>query len=101
MAAMAETNADNPALAEQVAIRAREETPARRMADAIRALSIDAVEAAKSGHPGMPMGMADVATVLWSRFLKYDAADPRWPDRDGLSRPHRRTQPDAQRGLAD
>ncbi len=82
MAAMAETNADNPALAEQVAIRAREETPARRMADAIRARSIDAVEAAKSGHPGMPMGMADVATVLWSRFLKYDAADPRWPDRD-------------------
>ena len=82
MAAMAETNAENPALALQVAIRAREETPARRMADAIRALAIDAVEAAKSGHPGMPMGMADVATVLWSRFLKYDAADPRWPDRD-------------------
>ena len=82
MAAMAETNADNPALALQVAIRAREETPARRMADAIRALAIDAVEAANSGHPGMPMGMADVATVLWSRFLKYDAADPRWPDRD-------------------
>jgi transketolase len=52
------------------------------MADAIRALSIDAVEAAKSGHPGMPMGMADLATVLWSRFLKFDAADPRWPDRD-------------------
>jgi transketolase len=82
MAAMAETNADNPALALQVAVRAREETPARRMADAIRALAIDAVEAANSGHPGMPMGMADVATVLWSRFLKYDAADPRWPDRD-------------------
>uniref|UniRef100_UPI001F022B73 transketolase n=1 Tax=Falsiroseomonas oryziterrae TaxID=2911368 RepID=UPI001F022B73 len=52
------------------------------MADAIRALAIDAVEQAKSGHPGMPMGMADVATVLFSRFLKYDAADPRWPDRD-------------------
>ena len=82
MASMAETNADNPALAQQVAVRARGETPTRRMADAIRALSIDAVEAAKSGHPGMPMGMADVATVLWSRFLKYDAADPRWPDRD-------------------
>nr|WP_281271346.1 transketolase [Humitalea rosea] len=57
-------------------------TEARRMADAIRALAIDAVEAAKSGHPGMPMGMADVATVLWTRFLKFDAADPRWPDRD-------------------
>jgi transketolase len=82
MASMAETGAENPALALQAAVRAREETPARRMADAIRALAIDAVEAAKSGHPGMPMGMADVATVLWSRFLKYDAADPRWPDRD-------------------
>ncbi len=52
------------------------------MANAIRALAIDAVEAAKSGHPGMPMGMADVATALWSRFHKFDAADPRWPDRD-------------------
>ncbi|HEV7268051.1 MAG TPA: transketolase [Falsiroseomonas sp.] len=57
-------------------------TEARRMADAIRALAMDAVEAAKSGHPGMPMGMADAATVLFTRFLKYDAADPRWPDRD-------------------
>jgi len=56
--------------------------PERRMADALRALAIDAVEAAKSGHPGMPMGMADVATVLWTRALKFDAADPRWPDRD-------------------
>jgi transketolase len=54
----------------------------RRMADAIRALAMDAVEQAKSGHPGMPMGMADVATVLWSRFLKFDPADPAWPDRD-------------------
>ena len=52
------------------------------MADAIRALAIDAVEQAKSGHPGMPMGMADVATVLFTKFLKFDAADPRWPDRD-------------------
>ena len=52
------------------------------MADAIRALAIDAVEQAKSGHPGMPMGMADVATVLFTKFLKYDAADPRWADRD-------------------
>ncbi|HEY4250071.1 MAG TPA: transketolase, partial [Roseomonas sp.] len=52
------------------------------MADCIRALAIDAVEAAKSGHPGMPMGMADAATVLFSRFVKFDAADPRWPDRD-------------------
>ena len=54
----------------------------REMANAIRALSIDAVEAAKCGHPGMPMGMADVATVLFSRFLKFDPSNPRWPDRD-------------------
>ena len=54
----------------------------RRMADTIRALAMDAVEAANSGHPGMPMGMADVATVLWSRYLKFDPADPHWPDRD-------------------
>lgn len=53
-----------------------------RLADAIRVLAMDAVEAANSGHPGMPMGMADVATVLWTQFLKYDAADPHWPDRD-------------------
>ena len=52
------------------------------MANAIRFLAIDAVERAKSGHPGMPMGMADVATVLFSRFLKFDPADPAWPDRD-------------------
>ena len=52
------------------------------MADAIRVLAMDAVEQANSGHPGMPMGMADVATVLWTRFLKFDAADPSWPDRD-------------------
>ena len=53
-----------------------------RMANAIRALAMDAVEAAKSGHPGMPMGMADVATILFTRFLKFDPADPAWPDRD-------------------
>ncbi|MEO6091458.1 MAG: transketolase [Novosphingobium sp.] len=52
------------------------------MANAIRALAMDAVQAANSGHPGMPMGMADVATVLYSRFLKFDAAAPDWPDRD-------------------
>src|SRR6202023_2458454 len=52
------------------------------MANAIRFLAIDAVEKAKSGHPGMPMGMADVATVLFSLFLKFDPADPAWPDRD-------------------
>jgi transketolase len=52
------------------------------MANAIRALAMDAVEKAKSGHPGMPMGMADVATVLFTRFLKFDASAPDWPDRD-------------------
>ncbi len=64
-------------------------TPAMRnlpshaaMATALRFLAVDAIENAKSGHPGMPMGMADVATVLFSRFLKFDAADPYWPDRD-------------------
>jgi len=55
---------------------------ARPMANCIRALAMDAVEAANSGHPGMPMGMADAATILWSEFLKFDAADPHWPDRD-------------------
>jgi transketolase len=54
----------------------------QELANAIRFLAIDAVEKAKSGHPGMPMGMADVATVLFSRFLKFDAVDPAWPDRD-------------------
>src|SRR5919198_1671240 len=53
-----------------------------RMANALRALAMDAVEQAKSGHPGLPMGAADVATVLFTRFLKFDAADPAWPDRD-------------------
>ena len=52
------------------------------MANAIRALAMDAVQAANSGHPGMPMGMADVATVLWTRYLRHDPADPKWPDRD-------------------
>ena len=54
----------------------------RRMANAIRALAMDAVEAAKSGHPGMPMGMADAATVLFTRVLKFDPSKPEWPDRD-------------------
>jgi transketolase len=52
------------------------------MANAIRALAMDAVQKAASGHPGMPMGMADVATVLFTRFLKFDASHPDWPDRD-------------------
>jgi transketolase len=60
----------------------RPEVAHAEMANAIRFLAIDAVEKAGSGHPGMPMGMADVATVLFSRFLKFDSADPLWPDRD-------------------
>ncbi len=52
------------------------------MANAVRALAMDAVEKAKSGHPGLPMGAADVATVLFTQFLKYDATEPTWPDRD-------------------
>ena len=53
-----------------------------RMANAIRFLSIDAVEKANSGHPGLPMGAADIATVLFTRFLKFDPKNPHWPDRD-------------------
>ncbi|KJC58103.1 transketolase [Bradyrhizobium sp. LTSPM299] len=53
-----------------------------RMANAIRGLAMDAVEKANSGHPGLPMGAADMATVLFTQFLKFDAADPAWPDRD-------------------
>jgi len=53
-----------------------------RMANAIRGLAMDAVEKAKSGHPGLPMGAADIATVLFTQFLKYDALAPAWPDRD-------------------
>ncbi len=54
----------------------------RDLANAIRALSMDAVQAANSGHPGMPMGMADIAEVLWNDFLKHNPTNPRWPDRD-------------------
>src|SRR6201746_2415028 len=53
-----------------------------RVPNAIRGLAMDAVEKAKSGHPGLPMGAADMATVLFTQFLKYDAAEPNWPDRD-------------------
>ncbi|MBN9602217.1 MAG: transketolase [Afipia felis] len=53
-----------------------------RMANAIRALAMDAVEKANSGHPGLPMGTADIATVLFTQFLKFDARDPKWADRD-------------------
>ena len=62
-------------MTEQIAAR-------RDMANAIRALAMDAVQQADFGHPGMPMGMADVATVLFTKFLKFDASEPHWPDRD-------------------
>ena len=54
----------------------------RRMANALRALAMDAVEQAKSGHPGLPMGAAPMAHVLWSRFLRHNPKNPRWWDRD-------------------
>jgi len=56
--------------------------PQSLLANCIRALTIDAVEAAKSGHPGAPMSMADAATVLFEKHLKFDASAPHWPDRD-------------------
>jgi transketolase len=61
---------------------AQTEATLKDMANAIRALAMDAVERASSGHPGMPMGMADVATVLFTRFLRFDPKAPDWPDRD-------------------
>src|ERR1700735_3895644 len=54
----------------------------QQLSNALRFLAIDAVEAANSGHPGMPMGMAEIAEVLWRRHLKHNPADPIWPDRD-------------------
>src|ERR1700712_3717851 len=82
MASIGEISGNEAALERQAAILSQPVTAERGMANAIRALTIDAVEAAKVGHPGMPMGMADVATVLWTKYLKYDAADPKWADRD-------------------
>jgi transketolase len=79
MDAVSELSAENLALGRQAEVLARPAAHARRMADAIRALAVGATE---SGHTGLPMGIADVATALWTRFLKFDAADPRWPDRD-------------------
>ena len=66
----------------QPASRVPDQAESRLLANAIRALTMDAVETAQCGHPGMPMGMADAATVLFSQFLKFDPADPAWPDRD-------------------
>ncbi len=66
-------------------MNARVQIPATQraqLANALRMLAVDAVEAAKSGHPGLPMGMAEISEVLWRRFLKHNPADPHWPDRD-------------------
>ncbi|MGE4483311.1 transketolase [Acidocella sp.] len=82
MASIADHSGNGAALARQAELLAREPSEDRAMANAIRALAIDAVEAAKSGHPGMPMGMADAATTLYRKFLKFDAAAPDWWDRD-------------------
>ena len=82
MASLHQDTAPGPALAQQAAIPAHPASIERRMADAVRALAIDAAAAARTGHSGMTMGMADAATVLWTQYLKFDAADPHWPDRD-------------------
>jgi transketolase len=72
----------NPVLFSNPSLSAMTRAAHDGMANAIRALAMDAVEQAKSGHPGLPMGAADVATVLFTRFLKFDPAAPLWPDRD-------------------
>jgi transketolase len=82
MASIARLSHEDPSLSHQAGLLARPVSVPRRMADAIRALTIDATERSRSGDPGLPWAMADVATALWSRFHKFDAADPRWPDRD-------------------
>src|SRR6059036_2429086 len=79
--------------AEQIGMKPSSPSPAPEMAasgaaldrlaiNTIRFLALDAVEKAKSGHPGMPMGMADVAYLLWTRYMRYQPRDPQWPDRD-------------------
>ncbi|HZC34559.1 MAG TPA: transketolase [Chthoniobacterales bacterium] len=73
---------NEPTLAAASVCENGHEPELREMANAIRALAMDAVEQANSGHPGMPLGMADVATVLFTRFLKFDPLAPWWPDRD-------------------
>ncbi len=82
MASIAGNLGNEAALKRQAQLLAQRPGEDRTMANAIRALAIDAVEVAKCGHPGMPMGMADAATMLYRRFLKFDAAAPDWWDRD-------------------
>ena len=73
---------DTPPAATAPPLPAPRDLKLRHMANALRALAMDAVEQAKSGHPGMPMGMADIATVLFTQFLRFDPQAPDWPDRD-------------------
>ena len=82
MAPAADRSEDNLALAVRDTILARPATPERRMADAVRVLALDAAAPVQAGHSVLPLAMADAATVLWTRFHSYDAADPHWPDRD-------------------
>jgi transketolase len=75
-------NTSSAAASARAPLPAPRDPKLRRMADALRALAMDAVEKAKSGHPGMPMGMADIATVLFTKYLRFDPQAPDWPDRD-------------------
>ncbi|MGO8656750.1 hypothetical protein ACC771_14025, partial [Rhizobium ruizarguesonis] len=77
-----ERHGNRPVLQAPKTFPAPKDQRLRDLADCIRFLSMDAVQQAKSGHTGMPMGMADIAAVLFSEFLKFDAADPYWFDRD-------------------
>ncbi len=79
---MSNAPASAAAAAARAPLPAPRDPKLRQMADALRALAMDAVEKAKSGHPGMPMGMADIATVLFTRYLRFDPQAPDWPDRD-------------------
>ena len=81
-AALAQASRATSATAAAASINSSARAEHDQMANAIRALAMDAVEQAKSGHPGLPMGAADIATVLFTRFLKFDPANPAWPDRD-------------------
>ena len=75
-------NAATPIVSEPFAVAADARASDAQLANAIRFLAADAVEKAKSGHPGMPMGMAEIAVALWTRHLRHNPRDPEWPDRD-------------------
>src|ERR1044072_1762246 len=79
---MASPAASNAVPGEAAVSAAPQPATEAELANAIRALAMDAVEKAKSGHPGMPMGMAEIAAVLWREYLRHNPANPAWPDRD-------------------